>query len=60
MNKKLTSEQAIKLHCDTIQQVLKFSDYLRESGMEKMGWTLTNDFKVTITDVRKKGSKCRG
>ncbi len=54
MRKKLTEKQFMKLHDKTIKQILKYTEHLMDEGIKSVTWTLTNDFKVTIRDLKRK------
>jgi len=54
MKKQLTDKEFAKLEDKTIKQVLKWTNYLMESGIKSNTWTLTNSFKVTFRDLKRK------
>ena len=43
-----------KLHDETIQKVLEYSNHLIQEGIKSTSWTLTNNFVVTFRDLKRK------
>jgi len=43
-----------RLQDDTVAQVILYSNHLIKEGIKSVSWTLTNDFKVTIRDLKRK------
>jgi len=54
MSDRLTQKEFEKLHDETIKQVLNYCNHLIEEGIKSTSWTLTNDFKVTFRDLKRK------
>jgi len=54
MVKRLSQKEFMKLHDRTIKQVLKYTTHLIDEGIKSTSWTLTNDFKVTFRDLKRK------
>lgn len=54
MKKHLTDKEFAKFEDKTIKQVLKWTNYLIETGIKSNTWSLTNSFKVTFRDLKRK------
>ena len=46
-----------KLHDEVIKMTLDFTNHMIKEGIRKESWTLTNDFKVSFRDLKRKARK---